>query len=427
MAGKKKVETGSPLAEVLAIVDKTMGKGEDGKKKGSTDDWVVSLDTSTLRQPVPHWPTGSFIIDYIIGGQPNVFGVSPCPGLPKGKIVNLYGRESSGKTTVALTASASIIRQGGTVIYLDYEHEIVPDYGLALGVPMGDASKFLLMQPNTLEDGLRILMAGAAKNVSLIVIDSVGAAIPKAIFEQSLEELGNTRPGLIASKWSQFLPKFKRVMATTGTSIIAISQLRQKIEAGGGGTRKGFGAGPSETTQGGDVWKFYSCARMKLTRVQSERGKVHNPVTRQVEDMVIGGKIKIHMDKCKVSSSQGNSMEFYLRWGTGIDDIRSVIELALAHGLVKKVKATFSTSLDDGTEVTGVGRKAFQDHLVKAGGYDLLKQKLTQSISDLSKKYMGEQEDEEGAEQEEAPDNDLEAMLTGKKKDEKPSEDGAEE
>lgn len=329
----KSTNSNSPLAKARAVL-KTVLKDEDP---------VVNLDLNALKESIPHIPTGSIIVDYLIGGKPNHFGVAPCPGLPRGKITNVYGGNSCGKTTLCLTASASVIKMGGTVCYIDWENEVAPDYAAALGVPIGDADKFLLVQPNTLEDGMKIAYTMASSGVDLIIFDSVGAGVPEDLYNLPLEEQGKIgRVGLLAGKWSAFLPRFKSLIAKTGTAVVAIAQIRKAINT--------MGYGDDTTVQGGEAWKFYSSVRVKLARIKQEKRKEHNAVTHQMEDVSYGGVIRAKLEKCKVSSAQGAEQDYYIRWGTGIDDIRSMIDVATNHGIIKKGGAWLTWNKPDGTQ-----------------------------------------------------------------------------
>ena len=323
----RKKETATPkkqattkLGNALSMVDSVF-KGEDV---------VVALDHQSLSTSIPHIPTGALAIDYLIGGRPNSHGVPPCPGIPKGRILNLYGHEGSGKTTLALTTVAQVCAAGGTVCYIDFENAIVPDYAAAIGVPIGDTENFVLMSPQTLEDGLKLLYIMLSEGVDLIVIDSVGAGVPKSEFEKDVKSIGDkhARVGEVARIWSGHLPKMKQLAAKRDSTIIAISQIRANIST--------MGYGDNTTVQGGNAWKFYSALRMKLRRVQQVKGKVFNAISGKYEDQTIGSKTRAKLDKCKVSSAQGQEIDFHLRQGEGIDNASTLIDIASNHGIIKK-------------------------------------------------------------------------------------------
>ena len=294
------------------------------------EDHVVPLNDDMMTQSIPHLPTGSIIFDYAIGGKINRHGISPCPGLPRGRITQLYGQNSSGKTTAALTIAASVCAAGGTVVYIDWEHEVVPQYAATLGVPIADESKFLLIQPDTLEEGMKIMLVMISEGVDLIVLDSVGAGVPDALVTRSIEDTGaQSRPGLVASIWSTFLPQVKAAIAASGTTILAISQLRKTISSMSGG-------GPDSAPQGGEAWKYYTTVRIMLRVFQKEKAKQFDNLTGKTEDKVVGSIVILKMEKCKVSESMNNEFKFYLRNGYGIDNTRSVAELAISYKIIQK-------------------------------------------------------------------------------------------
>ena len=309
------------------------------KKILKNDTWRVTLDPEQLTRSLPHIPTGSLVIDYLIGGEANSFGVAPCPGLPRGRITQLWGHESAGKTTLALTAAATVCNAGGTVLYVDWENDIVPDYAAALGVPIDDPERFELVQPDSLEDGMKIIKAYVLAGVDLVVIDSVGAAVPQAIRDRGADEAGEQqRVGLNAQRWSEFLPDIKADIAKHKNALLGISQIRQKMASG-----PKMGNGPSTQPQGGEAWKFYSALRLELRRIQNEMSNtVYNPLTHKKEGRVVGGIIKAKVVKCKLSKSQGREELFYIRWGEGIDDLRSVLEIACSHRIIVKQGSWFA-------------------------------------------------------------------------------------
>jgi recombination protein RecA len=351
MATKKKATkkaTGSALARGVAAVRASLPKG--------SDDGVAQLDTRRMREPAPHIPSGSLVLDYLIGGRPNIHGVRPCPGIPRGRIMNLYGQAGAGKTTLALTVAASTCAAGGTVCYIDFENEVEPRYAEILGVPVTDQDKFLLVQPTTLEDGFRYLWTMCAAGVDLIVVDSVGAGVPEDWFK-SQEKGEQGRVGLLAAKWSKFLPQVKAVCAKSQTAILGISQIRSKINTGG------FGGGPTTDAQGGHAWKFYSAVRMSLRVVKKEKEKTFNHMTGRAEDQVTSCVVKAKLEKCKVSDSAHHEQEFYLKSGFGIDDERSVIEIAMAYNVVRKSGSFYSWTAPDGSEIKAQGLAKFRESL----------------------------------------------------------------
>jgi recombination protein RecA len=347
-------DAASKVAEFKAVMNKVF------KETGGLEQ--VDINEDSFKQSLPHFSSGSIVIDYLIGGKPNRFGVLPCPGYPRGKVINLYGQESSGKTTLALTAAKSILDAGGSVLYIDWEYAIVPSYAKAIGVNVDDDTRFVLSQPSTLETGLGIIWGGIKKGFDLIVIDSVGAAVPKAYLEQGIDEKGdNVRIGLVSQKWSKVLPELVSQAAKSNTCILGISQLRSKINT------SGYGQGDGSTQQGGNAWRFYSALRIGLARIQQEYGEQYSALTHSKEKMVIGSQIKIRLDKCKIASSQGQDAKFYLKHGEGIDDVRSVIEIASHHGIIKKSGAWLTWEGQAG-EIRAQGKDDFKKQMFALNG-----------------------------------------------------------
>jgi len=340
---KKSSKASSPLLQAKDLL----------KSAFKSSDWQTDLDPKRAKQAQEVLSTNSIVINALISGPVNEHGVSPCPGLPKGRITNLYGKEGSGKTTLALEVSAETIRQGGTVCYIDWEHEIVPSYAMALGVPIGDESKFMLCQPDTLEEGIAILYTMASAGVDLIVLDSVGAGVPKAYFEKAIKDTAEgARLGLNAATWSQFLPKLKARINKSRSTIIGISQIRDAINT--------MGYGDNFTVQGGKAWKFYSALRIRLQPIGQEKASEYSAVVNKSADRVVGSRIKAKLDKCKVSPQQNNETVFYIRYGEGIDDLRSLIEIGIAHKLIKKSGSWFEWTDPDGEQVRFQGMEKFR-------------------------------------------------------------------
>jgi recombination protein RecA len=332
----KEVEAPAPKAEPKLAKSGKLALITAGISKVlKSNSWKANTDSDQLTESAPHVPTGSLIIDYLIGGAPNAKGIAPCPGLPRKRITQLWGYEGAGKTTLALTAAAATIRDGGVVVYVDWENAIVLDYAVKLGVPVSDSERFLLAQPSTLEEGMKIIQMAAVGGADLIVIDSVGAAVPKNIAERGVDEAGEqARVGLAALRWSEFLPDLRGRILKSNTAVLGISQVRAKIG--------GMGNGPKSEPQGGWSWKFYTDLRIEITRIGQEKTKMVNSLTNKTEERVNGSVVKVKIVKCKLSDAQGREENFYLRHGEGIDDIRSIIEIACSHNVIRKQGAWFN-------------------------------------------------------------------------------------
>jgi len=336
----------SPLAAARGYLEKKL------KKKFT--DIRVALDPEALRQSLPHLTSGCEVIDYLIGGEPNSFGVPPCPGFPRGRVVQIWGHESAGKTTLALECCAAVCAAGGTAVYIDWENDIVPDYAASLGIPITDPDRFELLQPETLEDGVKFAIAYATAGVDVIVFDSVGAAVPRRLAERdALDSAEQGKVGELQAVWSQELPKLKGVIARTGTAVIGISQVRATMAR----------MGKQSKPQGGNAWKFYSSVRLELRRVQNEKAKEFNELTHKTEERTVGGVIKVTAIKCKMSRSQGREEIFYIRWGEGIDNVRSFLEIAKAHGIIKQSGSWVKWEGAPGKSLMLQGTEKFLKHL----------------------------------------------------------------
>lgn len=374
------------------------------KKNAGKDftDVVVNLDEESVKESLPHISSGSDVVDYLIGGSLNSFGVAPCPGLPRGRVSQVWGHESAGKTTLALEACAAVCAEGGTALYIDWENDIVPDYAYALGVPITDNKKFMLLQPETLEDGIKFAAAYAAAGVDLIVFDSVGAAIPRRLAERdALDVAEQGKVGELQSIWSQELPNLKRVIAKTGAHIMGISQIRSNMNTG---------PGKKTQPQGGNAWKFYSSVRLELRRIQSEKTKQFNELTHKTDDRVVGGIIKVTAIKCKMSKSQGREELFYIRFGEGIDNVRTILEIAAAHGLVKKSGSWLAWEDCPGKPLKIQGTEKFRAHLIEnPSDYEALRERVMPLLGQGASLEGFEDEDMSDAEEE----GDLESILSG--------------
>ena len=283
------------LDVALANIEKQFGKGS-----------VMRLGDET-RLPLAVIPTGSIALDVALG----------IGGLPRGRVVEIYGPESSGKTTVALHAVASAQAAGGIVAFIDAEHALDPDYAKALGV---DTDALLVSQPDSGEQALEIadmlIRSGA---LDLIVIDSVAALVPRAEIEG---EMGDSHVGLQARLMSQALRKMTGALNNSGTTMIFINQLREKI---------GVMFGSPETTTGGRALKFYSSVRLDVRRIET---------LKDGQEMV-GNRTRVKVVKNKVAPPFKQA-EFDIMYGKGISREGSLIDVGVEAGLVRKAGAWYT-------------------------------------------------------------------------------------
>ena len=300
------------LSAALAQIERQFGKGS-----------MMRLGDHEL-VAIPSIPTGSLGLDIALG----------IGGLPRGRVVEIYGPESSGKTTLTLQVIAEAQKAGGTCAFIDAEHALDPIYAQSLGV---DTDELLVSQPDTGEQALEICdMIVRSAAVDVVVIDSVAALTPKAEIEG---EMGDAHVGLQARLMSQALRKMTASIKNSNTMVIFINQIRMKI---------GVMFGSPETTSGGNALKFYASVRLDIRRI----GAVKEG------DEVVGNETRVKVVKNKVAPPFRQS-EFQILYGHGINHLGEVLELGVQQGIVEKSGAWYAYK----TDRIGQGRKNACDYL----------------------------------------------------------------
>ncbi|MFZ1483428.1 MAG: recombinase RecA [Candidatus Saccharimonadales bacterium] len=299
------------LGLALETIEKQFGKGSI-MKLGENHE--VDVETT---------PTGSISLDLALGG-----------GIPKGRIVEVYGPESSGKTTLTLHAIAEVQRGGGTAAFIDAEHALDPAYAKRIGV---DVENLLLSQPDNGEQALEIVETLVRSNaVDLIVVDSVAALVPRAEIEG---DMGDSHMGLQARLMSQALRKLTGVISRSNTTVIFINQIRMKI---------GVMFGNPETTTGGNALKFYASVRMDIRRISQIKAG----------DSVVGNRTRVKVVKNKIAPPFREA-EFDIMYNQGISKAGDILDLAVNFNIVEKAGAWFAY---DGGKI-GQGREAAKTFL----------------------------------------------------------------
>lgn len=299
------------LGLALETIEKQFGKGSI-MKMGEGH----KIDVETI-------PTGSVSLDLALGG-----------GIPKGRVVEIYGPESSGKTTLTLHAIAEIQKQGGTAAFIDAEHALDPAYAKKIGV---DVENLLLSQPDNGEQALEIVETLVRSNaVDLIVVDSVAALVPRAEIEG---DMGDSHMGLQARLMSQALRKLTGVISRSHATVIFINQIRMKI---------GVMFGNPETTTGGNALKFYASVRMDIRRISQIKAG----------DAVVGNRTRVKVVKNKIAPPFREA-EFDIMYNEGISRSGDVLDLAVKYEIVEKGGAWLTYG-----ETKVSGRESMRKYLI---------------------------------------------------------------
>jgi len=294
------------ISNAISAIEKKYGKGT-----------IMNLGNGPTEK-IGSFSTGSLGLDIALG----------IGGIPKGRICEIYGPESSGKTTLTLHMAAEVQKQGGTVVFIDAEHALDVQYAKRLGV---DTSKLLVSQPDCGEQALEVTEALIMSNsVDLVIIDSVAALVPKAEIDG---EMGSLQPGMQARLMSKALRKLTAITARTNTTIVFINQIRMKI---------GVMFGSPETTSGGNALKFYCSVRLDIRRTGSIKDSTE----------ITGNKTRVKVVKNKVAPPFKQA-EFDIIFNEGISQDGEIIDLGVEHGIVDKAGAWYAykgTKLGQGRE-----------------------------------------------------------------------------
>lgn len=317
---KKKEETQSNEDGKKQAIDQAMSQIEKQFGKGS----IMRLGSDSLNTSHPVVPSGSLDLDIALG----------IGGYPKGRVVEIYGPESSGKTTLTLSAIAEAQKKGGIAAFIDAEHALDPSYAKKLGVNIDD---LLVSQPDNGEEALEICESLVRSNaIDVIVLDSVAALVPRAEIEG---DMGDSHMGLQARLMSQALRKLTGTISKSKTVVIFINQIRMKI---------GVMFGSPETTTGGNALKFYSSVRLDIRRIETLKEK----------EEATGNRVRVKVVKNKMAPPFRQA-EFDIIYNTGISREASLVDLGVKHDLINKSGSWYS----HGEEKIGQGKEAAKEYL----------------------------------------------------------------
>ncbi|MGH7273234.1 MAG: recombinase RecA [Nitrospiria bacterium] len=310
---EKESSRGKALDLAISQIEKQFGKGA-----------IMRLGTGEIPVDIPVIPTGSLGLDIALG----------IGGFPRGRVIEIFGPESSGKTTLSLHAVASAQREGGTAAFIDAEHALDIHYAKRLGVRTDD---LLVSQPDTGEQALEIVETLVRSSaVDIIVIDSVAALVPRAELEG---EMGDAHMGLQARLMSQALRKLTATISKSQTTVVFINQIRMKI---------GVMFGNPETTTGGNALKFYSSMRLDIRRIESLKDGQN----------VVGSKVRVKVVKNKVAPPFKQA-EFDVMFDEGISRIGEIVDLGVEKGIIERSGAWYSHK----GERIGQGRDQTKEYL----------------------------------------------------------------
>jgi recombination protein RecA len=330
--------------------EKAMGS-EEFYKRLSRDDKQAVVDLS-VQKPIKFIPSGSWVINSIIGDGTNT---NKSGGYPRGHVVEIFGDESAGKTTLALGACKQVQEMGGHAVFLDFERTFHAKYAQNLGLSL-DKNKFTLIRPDHFQHGARLIRDALLMKPWLIAVDSVSAMTPKETLEGSIDEAG--RIGLQAQLMSMFLSIITKKIEESETCLMFLNQMRMVINMG----NTWSGGGPKEESSGGNALRYYSSLRLKLNTVMTERIASVSTITGKEEKKAVNVIVKVTAIKNKIDSP-AKSGPIFIRFGEGVDNIASIMELAINTEVIKKSGAFYTFREGDKILINSHGKEDLRRQL----------------------------------------------------------------
>tara|TARA_B100000745_G_scaffold273464_1_gene201878 strand:+ start:3495 stop:4757 length:1263 start_codon:yes stop_codon:yes gene_type:complete len=310
-------------------------------KRSGILDAYVPLDESA-RRDIPALSTGSIVLNALIGND----------GWPEGRVVEVFGPESVGKTTVAIAACIEAQKRGGVAVYIDFEHALHLGYAQAMGLDLSEDA-FEFYQPDHFEQGAMIAY-NAAKHLKadIVVLDSVAAMIPQAEFEKG-PDAGTGALGLQARLMSKFMNQITKELTKAGTLLFVINQMRSNIKT------SRYDAGPDWTTTGGKALPYYATIRLRLKPGKTEQAMIDNKLTGGKDKIPVSNFVRAESHKNKVGFPKRKG-EFVIRYGEGIDNCRSIIDVAERYKIIKKAGSWYEYKHKDTDHVHHLKRQGVE-------------------------------------------------------------------
>lgn len=337
--------------------------------------------------------TGSSVLNLLIGGS-KLEGTNKfvCPGWPRGTIVEIFGRESSGKSTVALSAMAQAIyndgKRDGCGFYVDLECAVKDNYAAKIGVDFrspeqGGSGAALRAQPRTFEETEALVTNAALQGVDIVVVDSVAGLVSSREAARDTSD-AKQKQGVaeVPRLMSNWMPKLQNIISRTGTLVIFLNQTRDKIGA------MGYTEEALKSTTGGNALKFWASVRVLLQPKLATKAKRWNPITKENEEVQIATDVLAKMIKNKVDAKQGHTGLFTIRYGVGIDELRTMLNVAEAYSIVKKSKNSkkqdvFTYQTSSGQVLEAVGIEKFRLDMQRTDGGTPMREMMNRCLEKI--------------------------------------------